>query len=307
MQFTRTLLTNSAQVGEFVTAKGFVPLRNTAWADLPYLCVRDQHENRWFANVNVPGGTVQNNEKLQLAEVTITEVTDVPYPVEVHLCEGLSSSGALPGVVYDSRYAYARYRSAYDGVASIEVYAALRLPFYGQQVVPLAARYNGTRGWVFYFDDGTLGFRNINGAESAVFAGDPVPYVAGDMFYARMVYTDAGATSTLQFSTAPDVNGAPGAFTNLTTTMVDNDGVTLTHPGIPLTVGAIADGTVDFLGGATGGAGGWTGVIREMRYLVNGAEVSYVRFDDEEPGTTEFLEGFNDWSVAGGICESGDQ
>lgn len=306
VQFTRTLLTNSAMVSTTVVAKGFVPLRDTAWADLPYLCVRDQHENRWFANVNIPGGTVQNSEKLQLAEAVITEVTDQPYPVEVHLCEGLASEGALPGVVYDSRYAYARYRSAFDGVASIEVYAALRLPYFGQQVIPLAARYNGTRGWVFYFDDGTLGFRNINGADDAVFASDPVPYVAGDMFYARMVYTDAGATSTLQFSTAPDSGGVPGAFTNLTTTTITNDGTTLTHPGIPLTVGAIADGTVDFLGGATGGAGGWTGVIREMRYLVNGAEVSYVHFDDEEPGTTEFLEGFNEWSVAGGICEAGD-
>lgn len=306
VQFTRTLLTNSATVPVNVTAKGFVPIRDTAWADVPYLCVRDQHENRWFANVNIPGGTVQNNEKLQLVEAVITEVTDVPYPVEVHLCEGLTSAAALPGIVYDSRYAITPYDDRFDGSASLVVTAGLRLPFFGQQVIPLAARYNGTRGLVFYFDDGTLGFRNINGADEAVFASDPVPYVAGDMFYVRMTYTDAGLTSTLQFATAPDVAGAPGAFTNLTTTTVSNDGTTLTHPDIPLTVGAIADGTVDFLGGATGGAGGWTGVIRSMTYVVDGVTEANPQFDIQEPGTTEFIEGFNTWSVTGGICEAGD-
>lgn len=308
VQFTRTLLTNSATVPVNVTAKGFVPLRDTVWADLPYLCVRDQHENRWFANVNVPTGTVQNQEKLQLAEVTITEVTDQPYPVEVHLCEGLSSAGALPGVVYDTRYAYAADGTGrFDGFSTLEVYAGLRLPYFGQQVIPLAARYDGTDGLVFYFDDGTLGFRIEDGVDEAVFASDPVPYVAGDMFYVRMEYTATGATSTLQFSTAPDAGGAPGAFTNLTTTMVANDSVDPSFPGMPLTVGAIADGTVDFLGGATGGAGGWTGVIRDMHYIVDGDEVAAPQFDDEEPGTTEFIEGFNEWSVDGGICEAGDE
>lgn len=307
VQFTRTLLTNSATVPSTVVAKGFVPLRDTAWADLPYLCVRDQHENRWLANVNVPVGTVQNQEKLQLAQVTITEVTDQPYPAEVHLCEGLSSSGALPGVVYDSRYAYARSRAAFDGSTTLTVYNGLRLPFFGQQVIPLAARYDGTEGWVFYFDDGTLGFRIEDGADEAVFASDPVPYTAGDMFYVRMEYTDTGATSTLQFSTAPDVAGEPGAFTNLVTTTIANDGINLFFTGMPLTVGAIADGTVDFLGGATGGAGGWTGVIRDMHLIVDGDEVAAPQFDDEDPGTTEFLEGLNNWSVAGGICEAGDQ
>lgn len=308
VQFTRTLLTNSAQVTEFVVDKRFVPLRDTAWADLPYLCVRDQHKNRWFANVNVPSGAVQNGEKLQLAEVVVTEVTDVPYPVDVHLCEGLSSNGALPGVVYDNRYAYAAADTdGFEGFSTLEVYAGLRLPFFDQQVVPLAARYDGVNGLVFYFDDGTLGFRIVNGANDAAFTSDPVPYVPGDMFYGRMEYTATGATSTLQFSTAPDVNGAPGAFTNLTTTTVANDSIDPRFVGFPLTVGAIADGTVDFLGGATGGAGGWTGVIREMHYIVDGTERAAPQFDDEEPGTITFIEGFNEWSVTGGICEAGDQ
>jgi hypothetical protein len=309
VQFTRTLLTNSAQVTEFALDKRFVPLRDTAWADLPYLCVRDQHENRWFANVNVPTGAVQNGEALQLAEAVITEVTDVPYPVEVHLCEGLSSNGALPGVVYDNRYAYAADATGrFDGSSPMEIYAAIRLPFFGQQVVPLAARFDGTDGWVFYFDDGTLGFRieDEASADQAVFASDSVPYAAGDMFYVRMVYNDIGATSTLQFSTAPNNDGVPGAFTDLGTTTIANDGVNLFFAGMPLTVGAIADGTVDFLGGATGGAGGWTGVIREMHLFIDGDEVAAPHFNDEEPGTTQFNEGFNTWSVDGGICEAGD-
>ena len=306
VQFTRTLLTNSAMIAILSLRNGFTPIRDTAWADLPYLCVRDAHGNRWFANVNVPEGTVQNGEKLTMVEATITEVTEQPYPVEVHLCEGLSSFGALPGVVYDSRYAYVAARNAFDGTSTLEIYAGMRLPFFGQQVVPLAARYDGTDGLVFYFDDGTLGFRIEDGADEAVFASDPVPYEMGDMFYMRMLYTATGATSTLQFSTAPDAGGAPGAFTNLTTTTIANDPVNPSFPGMPLTVGAIADGTVDFLGGATGGAGGWTGVIREMHYIVDGAEVAAPHFDDEEPGTTSFVEGFNQWSVDGGICEAGD-
>lgn len=311
VQFTRTLLTNSATVPVNVVAKGFVPIRDTAWADLPYLCVRDQHENRWFANVNVPTGTVQNSEKLQLVEVTITEVTDVPYPGEVHLCEGLSSAGALPGIVYDSRYAYTAADSNFDGTDTLEVIVGLRLPFFGQQVIPLGARYDGTDGWAFYFDDGTLGFRIENGVDEAVFASDPVTYTAGDMFYSRMVYTATGATSTLQFSLAPDNNGVPGAFVDLTTTMVANDSINPFFAGLPLTVGAIADGTVDFLGGATGGAGGWSGVIRDMRLIIDGEEVAAPLFDQQEPGATEFIDdpavGFNEWSVAGGICEAGDQ
>jgi hypothetical protein len=317
VQFTRTLLTNSAMTPEATVAKGFVPLRDTAWADLPYLCVRDQHENRWFANVNVPGGTVQNGEKLQLAEVTVTEVTGQPYPVEVHLCEGLSSSGALPGVVYDSRYAYTPSRTAFDGTDTLVATVAVRLPFF-TQLVPLAARFNGTTGdgWAFYFNgadqtDGTgrLIFRANDGLNQALFTA-VANYEPGDMFYARITYTATGVTSTGQIATAPDVNGAPGTFTDLAVTTVSNSPINPSFPGTPLTVGAIADGTVEFtaapFGVDGGGAGGWTGVIREMTLEIDGVEVAAPQFDDEEPGTTEFIEGFNEWSVDGGICEAGD-
>lgn len=310
VQFTRTLLTNSATIPLSSLRDGFTSIRNTAWNDVPYVCVRDQHGNRWFANINVPTGTVQSNEKLQLVEVTITEVTIEPYPVEVHLCEGMSASAALPGVVYDPRYAVAPATASMDGTDTLEIYAGLRLPFYGQQVVPLGARYDGTDGFVFYFDDGTLGFRIESGANDASWASDPVPYDAGDMWYARMVYTSTGATSTLQFSTAPDNDGVPGTFTNLTTTMVANDAIDPSFPGMPLTVGAIADGTVDFLGGATGGAGGWTGVIRSMVMLVDGNFTAHPRFNLEEPGTVEFRDSTDfdiEWSVSGGICEAGDE
>lgn len=310
VQFTRTLLTNSATIPLSSLRDGFTPIRNTAWADLPYVCVRDQHGNRWFANVNVPAGTVQNQERLQLVQAVITEVTLEPYPVEVHLCEGMSSAGGLPGVVYDPRYAIAAADPSMDGTSTLTSYAGLRLPYFGQQSIPLAARYDGTDGFVFYFDDGTLGFRIENGVNDASFASDPVPYVAGDMFYARVQYTATGATSTAQFSTAPDNNGSPGVFTNLTTTMVANDSVDPSFPGFPLTVGAIADGTADFLGGATGGAGGWTGVIREMHLEIDSTPVAHPRFDLEEPGTVEFLDGANfdiEWAVDGGICEAGDE
>lgn len=310
VQFTRTLLTNSATIPLSSLRDGFTSIRNTAWNDVPYVCVRDQHGNRWFANVNIPGGTIQNREKLQLVEAVITEVTREPHPVEVHMCEGMSSAGALPGIVYDSRYAIAPAAATMDGTDTLEAYAGLRLPFFGQQVIPLAARYDGTDGEVFYFDDGTLGFRIENGANDAAFASDPVPYAPGDMFYARIVYSATGPTSVAQFWTAPDNNGAPGTWSALGTTTVANDAVDPSFPGIPLTVGAIADGTVDFLGGATGGAGGWTGVIREMTLLIDGEFTAHPRFQHEEPGTTVFLDSADlsiEWSVDGGICQAGDE
>jgi hypothetical protein len=78
-QFQRTLLINAAAIS-LPSLGNFRSLRDMAWDTLPYICVRDELGNRWFANVAVPGGNVRRNRRLYLAEVTITEVTDTPAP-----------------------------------------------------------------------------------------------------------------------------------------------------------------------------------------------------------------------------------
>jgi hypothetical protein len=59
----------------------FKGLRDLAWDDLPYVCVRDELGNRWFANVLVPAGETKRNRRLYLAQIRVTEVTDTPAPV----------------------------------------------------------------------------------------------------------------------------------------------------------------------------------------------------------------------------------
>lgn len=78
-QFTRTILVNAAAIPPESLAD-FRGLRDLAWEDLPYVCVRDELGNRWLANVSVPNGRVRNNRRLYYAEVLITEVTETPAP-----------------------------------------------------------------------------------------------------------------------------------------------------------------------------------------------------------------------------------
>lgn len=80
-QFSRVLLVNAAAVA-LPSLGNFRSLRDLGWADLNYVCVRDELGNRWFANVAVPEGSVRMNRTIYLAEVRITEVTDTPTPVD---------------------------------------------------------------------------------------------------------------------------------------------------------------------------------------------------------------------------------
>jgi hypothetical protein len=80
-RFARTLLVNNAAVAA-PRLGNFRSLRDMAWAELPYVCVRDEIGDRWYANVLVPGGEVRRNRRLYLAPVEITEVTDVPCAVD---------------------------------------------------------------------------------------------------------------------------------------------------------------------------------------------------------------------------------
>ena len=81
-QFSRALLVQGAAISAESLAN-FKSLRDMAWADLPYVAVRDELGNRWYATVIVPGGNVRRNRTLYFAQVDVIEVTDTAAPVSM--------------------------------------------------------------------------------------------------------------------------------------------------------------------------------------------------------------------------------
>lgn len=80
-QFTRTLLVNAAAIA-LPSLANFRSLRDLAWDDLDYVCVRDELGNRWFANVRVPSGEVRMDRTVYLAQIQVSEVTSTPSPAD---------------------------------------------------------------------------------------------------------------------------------------------------------------------------------------------------------------------------------
>lgn len=80
-QFERTVLVQAAAIAP-ETLADFTSLRDLAWDQIDYVCVRDEDGNRWFAIVTVPSGNVLRNRKLYLAPVRVVESTDTPTPVD---------------------------------------------------------------------------------------------------------------------------------------------------------------------------------------------------------------------------------
>lgn len=80
-RFQRVLLVNAAAIA-LPSLANFTGLRDLAWADLPYVCVRDELGNRWYANVRVPDATVRRDRTLYFAQIEVSEVTDSPSPVD---------------------------------------------------------------------------------------------------------------------------------------------------------------------------------------------------------------------------------
>lgn len=80
-QFSRDLLVQAAAIAP-ETLADFTTLRNMAWSAVSYICVRDEDGNRWFANVQVQNGNVQDYRKLYQAHVQINEVTSTPSQVD---------------------------------------------------------------------------------------------------------------------------------------------------------------------------------------------------------------------------------
>jgi hypothetical protein len=78
--FDRVILVQAAAIA-VPSLADFKGLRDLAWDDLPYVCVRDELGNRWFANVLVPAGETKRNRRLYLAQIRVTEVADEAAPV----------------------------------------------------------------------------------------------------------------------------------------------------------------------------------------------------------------------------------
>jgi hypothetical protein len=79
--FARTLLVNAAAIDPARLADT-TTLRDLAWRDLPYVCVRDDIGDRWYANVRVPAVAASGNRTKYLARVEIVELTRTPAPVQ---------------------------------------------------------------------------------------------------------------------------------------------------------------------------------------------------------------------------------
>lgn len=80
--FSRQILVQAAAIDP-ETLADFTSLRSMAWASVPYICVRDEDGNRWFANVQVPTGRVMKNRTLYLAQIDVIEVTATAAQVTV--------------------------------------------------------------------------------------------------------------------------------------------------------------------------------------------------------------------------------
>jgi hypothetical protein len=79
VQFTRMLLVQNAVVSPPVLEDAFLTLRDLAWANVPYVCVRTSNGDRWFAAVEVPSGSISRRRRLQLVQVRVTQVSEESY------------------------------------------------------------------------------------------------------------------------------------------------------------------------------------------------------------------------------------
>lgn len=84
-RFARQILVNAAGIPPATLARGFENLRNMAWDTVPYICVRNEDGERWYATVVVPGGNVRRMValgRLCMAAVQVVETSATPYAVD---------------------------------------------------------------------------------------------------------------------------------------------------------------------------------------------------------------------------------
>lgn len=80
-RFSRVILVNNAAI-PLPSLANFRGLRDLAWADVSYVCVRDELGNRWFATVIVPEGSVRGDRKIYMAQIDVIQVTNTPSQVD---------------------------------------------------------------------------------------------------------------------------------------------------------------------------------------------------------------------------------
>jgi hypothetical protein len=80
-EFNRNILIQAAAIAP-ETLADFKSLRDMAWFNVNYVCVRDEDGNRWFSTVIVPSGRVMRDRRLYMASIKVLEVTDTPTPVD---------------------------------------------------------------------------------------------------------------------------------------------------------------------------------------------------------------------------------
>jgi hypothetical protein len=79
--FDRTVLLHAAAIDPVRLADADT-IRDLAWADLPYVCVRDDIGDRWFSSVRVPTLNARMDRTKYMARIEIVETTRTPYPVD---------------------------------------------------------------------------------------------------------------------------------------------------------------------------------------------------------------------------------
>lgn len=119
VQFTRLLMLNAVGVPDDTLDTAASPLRDLAWAQLPYVCVRDERHNRWLTSLTVPSEAVRDVPRrghLVMASVTFTEVTATPAPVDYErdICEGILRNGEI-----GSDYWYASLPASFNGTRTL--------------------------------------------------------------------------------------------------------------------------------------------------------------------------------------------
>jgi len=77
-QFNRTLLLGNAAVAAGALDRLSGNLRDLAWDDLSYVCVRDENGDRWLASIVVPDTSLRGRRRIQLTRITVLESTRVP-------------------------------------------------------------------------------------------------------------------------------------------------------------------------------------------------------------------------------------
>lgn len=83
-QFSRSLLVNGLQDPEVIGVHAFDPLKDLAKAPtFPYICVRDENGDRWFASITVPDYRVREPFEVYTMTVTVAEVARIPTPTGI--------------------------------------------------------------------------------------------------------------------------------------------------------------------------------------------------------------------------------